>query len=116
MYPVTTRTTPHRLADRVSYDRALAHAVLDEGYVCHLGFTAPDGPRVLPTMYADFVAYAARKVFKDRRLFIAGEIIHNPEVNHQIASLGIKNLTGRNKEADISDLGPDDAFGISALL
>ena len=45
------------------------------------------------------LAYAARKVFKDRRLFIVGEIIHNPEVNHQIASLGIKNLTGKNKEA-----------------
>src|SRR5215470_13034754 len=36
------------------------------------------------------LAYAARKVFKDRRLFIVGEIIHNPEVNHQIASLEIK--------------------------
>ena len=35
------------------------------------------------------LAYAARKVFKDSRLFIVGEIIHNPEVNHQIASLGI---------------------------
>ena len=54
------------------------------------------------------LAYAARKVFKDRQLFIVGEIIHNPEVNHQIASLGIKNLTGKNKEADISDLGPED--------
>ena len=43
------------------------------------------------------LAYAARKVFKDRRLFILGEIIHNPEVNEQIASLGIKNLTGKNK-------------------
>src|SRR6266536_6474629 len=51
------------------------------------------------------LAYAARKVFKDRQLFIVGEIIHNPEVNHQIASLGIKNLTGKNKQADISDLG-----------
>ncbi|OLE23001.1 MAG: GNAT family N-acetyltransferase [Actinobacteria bacterium 13_1_20CM_3_71_11] len=52
MYPVTTRTTPHRLAERVSYDRAAAHAILDEAYVCHLGFTAPDGPRVLPTLVA----------------------------------------------------------------
>src|ERR1051326_3681226 len=43
------------------------------------------------------LAYAARKVFKERRLFIVGEIIHNPEVNHQIASLGIKNLTGDRK-------------------
>ena len=40
------------------------------------------------------LAYAARKVFKDRRLFIVGEIIHNPEVNEQISSLGIKNLMG----------------------
>src|SRR4029077_19973238 len=43
------------------------------------------------------LAYAARKVFQDRRLFIVGEIIHNPEVNEQISSLGIKNLTGQNK-------------------
>ncbi|OLB75756.1 MAG: GNAT family N-acetyltransferase [Actinobacteria bacterium 13_2_20CM_2_71_6] len=52
MYPVTTRTTPHRLADRVSYERAAAHAILDEAYVCHLGFGAPDGPRVLPLLFA----------------------------------------------------------------
>ena len=30
------------------------------------------------------LAYAAAKVFTDRRLFILGEIIHNPEVNEQI--------------------------------
>ena len=52
MYQATARTTPHRLADRVSYDRAVAHAILDEAYVCHLGFSAPDRPRVLPTMFA----------------------------------------------------------------
>jgi 4-hydroxy-3-methylbut-2-enyl diphosphate reductase len=40
------------------------------------------------------LAYAAAKVFTDRRLFILGEIIHNPEVNEQIRALGIKNLTG----------------------
>src|SRR5712692_9716104 len=61
------------------------------------------------------LAYAARKVFKDRQLFIVGEIIHNPEVNHQIASLGIKNLTGKNKEADISDLGPEDVVIVPAF-
>ncbi|PYI70866.1 MAG: 4-hydroxy-3-methylbut-2-enyl diphosphate reductase, partial [Verrucomicrobia bacterium] len=47
--------------------------------------------------------------------FCYGEIIHNPEVNHQIASLGIKNLTGKNKEADISDLGPDDVVIVPAF-
>ena len=61
------------------------------------------------------LAYAARKVFKDRRLFIVGEIIHNPEVNQQIASLGIKNLTGNNKQAEISDLQPDDVVIVPAF-
>src|SRR5947208_15134435 len=61
------------------------------------------------------LAYAARKVFKDRRLFIVGEIIHNPEVNQQISSLGIKNLTGPNKQADISDLQPEDIVIVPAF-
>jgi 4-hydroxy-3-methylbut-2-enyl diphosphate reductase len=61
------------------------------------------------------LAYAARKVFNDRRLFIVGEIIHNPEVNEQISSLGIKNLMGKNKQADISDLGPEDVVIVPAF-
>ena len=61
------------------------------------------------------LAYAARKVFKDRRLFIVGEIIHNPEVNEQISSLGIKNLIGQNKQADISDLQPEDVVIVPAF-
>ena len=61
------------------------------------------------------LAYAARKVFKDRRLFIVGEIIHNPEVNEQISSLGIKNLTGQNKQADIAELQPDDVVILPAF-
>lgn len=61
------------------------------------------------------LAYAARKVFQDRRLFIVGEIIHNPEVNEQISSLGIKNLTGANKQADISDLKPEDVVILPAF-
>ena len=42
------------------------------------------------------LAYAAAKVFTDQRLFILGEIIHNPEVNDQIRALGIKNLIGND--------------------
>jgi 4-hydroxy-3-methylbut-2-en-1-yl diphosphate reductase len=61
------------------------------------------------------LAYAARKVFKDRRLFIVGEIIHNPEVNDQISSLGIRNLMGKNKEADIADLRPEDVVIVPAF-
>ena len=61
------------------------------------------------------LAYAARKVFKDRRLFILGEIIHNPEVNDQISSLGIRNLLGANKQAAIEELGPDDVVIVPAF-
>ena len=61
------------------------------------------------------LAYAAGKVFKDRRLFILGEIIHNPEVNEQIRSLGIKNLMGKSKEAEIDDLQPGDVVIVPAF-
>ncbi len=61
------------------------------------------------------LAYAARKVFQDRRLFILGEIIHNPEVNEQISSLGIKNLMGKDKQAEITDLLPDDVVIVPAF-
>jgi 4-hydroxy-3-methylbut-2-enyl diphosphate reductase len=61
------------------------------------------------------LAYAAAKVFQDRRLFILGEIIHNPEVNEQIVSLGIKNLLGKDKEAEIRDLNGQDVVIVPAF-
>src|SRR5918997_1839345 len=51
MYPRTPRTTASRSRDRMSYDRAAAHAVLDEAYHCALGFTVDGEPRVLPTLH-----------------------------------------------------------------
>jgi 4-hydroxy-3-methylbut-2-enyl diphosphate reductase len=61
------------------------------------------------------LAYAARKVFKDKRLFILGEIIHNPLVNDQIATMGIKNLIGKHREAAIEDLTADDVVIVPAF-
>jgi 4-hydroxy-3-methylbut-2-enyl diphosphate reductase len=37
-------------------------------------------------------AYEARQRFPDRRIFLSGEIIHNPEVNRRIEALGIRIL------------------------
>jgi nitroimidazol reductase NimA-like FMN-containing flavoprotein (pyridoxamine 5'-phosphate oxidase superfamily)/RimJ/RimL family protein N-acetyltransferase len=51
-YLKTARTTPKRLGERASYDAGLVHAVLDEAYVCHLGFVVDGEPRVLPTLHA----------------------------------------------------------------
>ncbi|WP_435174650.1 pyridoxamine 5'-phosphate oxidase family protein [Actinacidiphila sp. bgisy145] len=51
-YPATDRTVPTRSADRASYDRDVVHAILDAGYLCHLGFVRDGAPVVLPTLYA----------------------------------------------------------------
>jgi uncharacterized protein len=50
-YPQTERTTAKRDRGRVAYERATAHAILDEAYHCHLGFVVDGEPRVLPTLH-----------------------------------------------------------------
>jgi uncharacterized protein len=51
-YRPTDRTVPTRSRERARYDRELVHAILDEGFVCHLGFVRDGAPVVLPTLYA----------------------------------------------------------------
>ncbi|MGV9456552.1 pyridoxamine 5'-phosphate oxidase family protein [Streptomyces sp. NPDC003635] len=50
-YPPTDRTVPTRSAERASYDKELVHSILDEAYVCHLGFVRDGAPVVLPTLF-----------------------------------------------------------------
>jgi 4-hydroxy-3-methylbut-2-en-1-yl diphosphate reductase len=61
------------------------------------------------------LAYAARKVFPDKPIYILGEIIHNPEVNDQIRDMGIRFLSGKEKTADIGDLTEGDLVIIPAF-
>lgn len=51
-YSPTDRTVPTRNRDRAAYDRETVHAILDEDYLCHLGFVRDGAPVVLPTLYA----------------------------------------------------------------
>ncbi|MBQ0987960.1 pyridoxamine 5'-phosphate oxidase family protein [Streptomyces sp. F63] len=51
-YEPSERTTPTRARHRAAYDRAVVHAILDEGWVCHLGYIRDGAPVVLPTIYA----------------------------------------------------------------
>ena len=37
-YQRTERTRVRRLPERAAYDRDTVHAILDEGFICHLGF------------------------------------------------------------------------------
>lgn len=61
------------------------------------------------------LAYAARKVFPDRRIILLGEIIHNPDVNAQMTDLGIQMFPVRPSVEDIARLGPEDVVIIPAF-
>jgi hypothetical protein len=51
-YTPTERTQVKRLPKRAVYDKAEVYAILDAGYVCHVGFIAGGQPCVIPTGYA----------------------------------------------------------------
>jgi nitroimidazol reductase NimA-like FMN-containing flavoprotein (pyridoxamine 5'-phosphate oxidase superfamily) len=51
-YVPTERTRLRRLPERAAYDRATVHAILDEGFICHVGFELLGQPYVVPTGYA----------------------------------------------------------------
>jgi uncharacterized protein len=48
----TKRTTVQRLPARGHYDRADIDPILDEGFICHVGFAVDGQPYVIPTGYA----------------------------------------------------------------
>jgi nitroimidazol reductase NimA-like FMN-containing flavoprotein (pyridoxamine 5'-phosphate oxidase superfamily) len=48
----TKRTTVQRLPKRGHYDRETINAILDEGFICHVGFALENQPYVIPTGYA----------------------------------------------------------------
>ncbi|MGR4880078.1 pyridoxamine 5'-phosphate oxidase family protein [Streptomyces sp. LARHCF249] len=50
-YEPTDRTVPTRSRDRARYDRETVHSILDQAYVCHLGFVRDGAPVVLPTLF-----------------------------------------------------------------
>jgi 4-hydroxy-3-methylbut-2-enyl diphosphate reductase len=65
-------------------------------------------------------AYETREQFPDRRIFLSGEIIHNPEVNARIEALGIVILRAEHEPPTVryapvaeSDVVILPAFGVS---
>ncbi|HEX6190324.1 MAG TPA: pyridoxamine 5'-phosphate oxidase family protein [Pyrinomonadaceae bacterium] len=48
----TQRTTLKRLPQRGSFERQQINEILDEGFICHVGFVVDNGPFVIPTGYA----------------------------------------------------------------
>ena len=50
--PLTQRTTLKRLPKRGSHERETINQILDEGFICHVGFAIDGQPVVIPTGYA----------------------------------------------------------------
>jgi uncharacterized protein len=51
-FPQTNRTNLKRLPRRGVYDRQAIYQILDEGFICHVGFVVDRQPFVIPTGYA----------------------------------------------------------------
>ncbi len=67
------------------------------------------------------IAYAACRMFPERRLWLIGEIIHNPEVNRRLDAMGLRHLPWDFNAPAYADLGSDDvvimpAFGVPTAL
>jgi 4-hydroxy-3-methylbut-2-enyl diphosphate reductase len=63
-------------------------------------------------------AYQTRARFPDRRVYLAGEIIHNPHVNRRPMEMGVSILVPEGGKFDYSGIAADDvvilpAFGVT---
>ena len=51
-FPQTSRTNLKRLPKRGHFDHETVYGILDEGFICHVGFLVDGQPVVIPTGYA----------------------------------------------------------------
>jgi 4-hydroxy-3-methylbut-2-enyl diphosphate reductase len=63
-------------------------------------------------------AYQTRRKFPDRKIYLAGEIIHNPHVNAKLREMGVVFLQASGKGFDYGPVAPADvvilpAFGVT---
>jgi len=108
---------PHLAA---AYHSALVDEIRQNGFVQQAGRLTIHLAREFGFCYgvdrAVDYAYQTRQRFPDRRVFLTGEIIHNPHVNDQLRAQGIRFLSDPGE--DWNALGPEDvvilpAFGVS---
>lgn len=64
------------------------------------------------------IAYATCRMFPERRIWLIGEIIHNPEVNARLDEMGLRHLPWRLDAPEYASLQPEDvvimpAFGVT---
>jgi len=106
-----------------SYHSEVVERLKELGYVARAGDVRIKLAREFGFCYgvdrAVEYAYETREKFPDRRIFLSGEIIHNPEVNGRIEALGIRILPDDSDPArryavvEATDVVIIPAFGVS---
>ncbi len=61
------------------------------------------------------LAYASRRVFPENRIFLIGEIIHNPEVNRQLEEMDIVSLPWQEMNEQYDELTEKDVVIVPAF-
>src|SRR6187399_3533346 len=112
MEAVQAQVLSHYRSELVERIRANGHVLSADGLTIKL---AKEFGFCYGVERAIDLAYAARKSFKDQPIYILGEIIHNPEVNDQLREMGIKFLSGKEKDAEVEDLREGDVVIIPAF-
>ncbi|HEY7462323.1 MAG TPA: 4-hydroxy-3-methylbut-2-enyl diphosphate reductase [Gemmatimonadota bacterium] len=106
-----------------SYHSALVDRLVADGHVLEAGDVTFRLAREFGFCYgvdrAVEYAYETRRKFPERRIFLTGEIIHNPFVNRKLGEMGIDFLSGRYASGlRVEDLTAEDvvllpAFGVT---
>lgn len=103
----------------VHYQSSLVEKIKDQGGKLTSGNTtlllAQDFGFCYGVERAIDLAYASRKVFPENRIFLIGEIIHNPEVNRQLREMNIVSLPWREIDSSYDDLTEDDVVIVPAF-
>src|SRR4029450_1698829 len=106
-----------------SYHSALVERIKTEDFTYHAGRLTIHLAREFGFCYgvdrAVDYAYQTRERFPDRRVFLTGEIIHNPHVNDKLRAMGIRFLTDEAEKLDA--VSADDvvilpAFGVTVAM
>jgi 4-hydroxy-3-methylbut-2-enyl diphosphate reductase len=113
MEAVQAQVLSHYRSELVDRIRARGHLLSADGMTIKL---AKEFGFCYGVERAIDLAYAARKSFpQDKRIFLLGEIIHNPEVNDQIRNLGIQTISNKPSDEEIERLRSEDVLIIPAF-
>jgi 4-hydroxy-3-methylbut-2-enyl diphosphate reductase len=108
---------------RSEYGSALVHLIREKDYELRVGRIHFRLAKSFGFCYgvdrAVEYAYESREKFPDRRIFLLGEIIHNPHVNRRLQEMDIEFLYPQSDGVfDFTDVTPEDvviipAFGVT---